>query len=123
LTVTNLGPALVAGDTFKLFSKPVTGFSAITLPSGYNWTTNLASNGSITVQSVISSTPPTLSVSQSGNSLTFTWTDASFHLQSQTNSLNAGLSTNWSNFPGGGSSPVNITINPANPAVFFRLSQ
>ncbi len=123
LTVTNLGPALVAGDTFKLFSQPVTGFTSISLPSGYIWTTNLASNGSITVQSVVSSTPPTLSVSQSGNSLNFTWTDASFHLQSQTNSLNAGLSTNWSNFPGGGSSPVNITINPANPAVFFRLSQ
>ncbi len=123
LTVTNLGPALVAGDTFKLFSQPVTGFTSISLPSGYIWTTNLASNGSITVQSVVSSTPPTLSVSQSGNSLNFTWTDASFHLQSQTNLLNAGLSTNWSNFPGGGSSPVNITINPANPAVFFRLSQ
>jgi autotransporter-associated beta strand protein len=123
LIVTNLGPALVAGDTFKLFSKPVSGFTSISLPSGYNWTTNLASNGSITVQSVISSTPPTLSVTQTGSTLNFTWSDVSFHLQSQTNALNAGLSTNWSNYPGGGSSPVNITINPANPAVFFRLSQ
>jgi AraC-like DNA-binding protein len=42
--------------------------------------------------------------------------------QSQTNSLNVGLSNNWYTFPGGSTSPVNVTINPTNPAVLFRLS-
>ena len=123
LTVTNLGPALVAGDSFKLFSKAVSGFTTTNLPSGYTWVNNLAANGSITVQSVNSSTPPKLTITQTGSTLNFTWTDASFHLQSQTNALNAGLSTSWHDYPGGGASPVNVTINPANPTVFFRLSQ
>ena len=80
------------------------------------------------VLSVISTggAPPTLSVAQSGSTLTFSWTDVAFKLQSQTNSLTVGLQTNnasWFDYPGGGSSPVGVTIDPANPAVFFRLSQ
>ena len=70
-----------------------------------------------------SSSAPTLSVAQSGNVLTFTWTDASYHLQAQTNSLNVGLGSNWANYPGGATSPVNVTNNKVNPAVFFRLAQ
>ena len=61
--------------------------------------------------------PPVLSLAQSGNTLAFSWT-GNFKLQAQTNSI----STNWTDYPSGGSSPVNVTINPANPAVFFRLS-
>jgi hypothetical protein len=44
-----------------------------------------------------------------------------FKLQAQTNSLGVGLSGNWFDYPGGSSSPVNATVTPANPAVFFRL--
>jgi autotransporter-associated beta strand protein len=68
-------------------------------------------------------TPPTLGVSQTGNVLTFTWAETGFHLQSQTNTLNTGLSNNWHDYPGGGTSGVTATIDPASPAVFFRLSQ
>jgi len=63
---------------------------------------------------------PVLNVSQAGNVLTFSWAAASAHyrLQAQTNGLS---SSGWSDYPGGGSSPVNVTIDPANPAVFYRL--
>ena len=58
LTVTNLGPALVPGNTFHLFPAGVSGFANISLPVSdhnykYTWTTNLAFNGSITLQSAV----------------------------------------------------------------------
>jgi autotransporter-associated beta strand protein len=130
LAVNNLGPALTNGYYFKLFSKPAVGFGSIALPAldpSLMWQTNLAVDGSIAVVSTntVVVTPPTLNVAQSGNALTFSWSNGagSFHLQSQTNALNAGLGSTWYNYPGGGSSPVNVNINPANPTVFFRLSQ
>jgi autotransporter-associated beta strand protein len=55
LTVNNLGPALQVGDTFHLFSGPITGFSAINLPAtdgngyGYTWTNKIGLDGSIQV--------------------------------------------------------------------------
>ena len=124
LSVNNDGPALVLGDYFKLFSQGVS-FTSVSLPAldpGLAWQNNLAVNGSIQVV-VATVTPPTLSFTKSGNTLNFTWTDASYHLQSQTNLLSAGLGNTWFDFPGGGTSPVSVTINPANPTVFFRLSQ
>jgi hypothetical protein len=40
----------------------------------------------------------------------------------QTNDLSAGLGTNWINVPGSaGVNSTNITVDPAKPAVFFRL--
>jgi len=130
LTVTNLSGTLAANNTFKLFDATTyTGsFSATNLPTlagGLAWdTTGLTSNGSIKVVSTGAS--PTLNVSQSGSALTFSWTGSGFKLQSQTNSLTVGLLTNsasWIDYPGGSTSPVGVTINPASPSVFFRLSQ
>lgn len=127
LTVTNIGPALQVGDTFQLFATGVIGITA-TLPTvdtvngvTYTWNNNISSSGSVQVASVTPIAAPTLGVLQSGNSLTFSWTGP-FKLQSQTNSLSVGVSSNWGNYPGGSTSPVVVTINPANPTVFFRLS-
>ena len=52
LTVTNLGPALVAGDTFKLFNKALTNAVSLTanlpaLSASLAWSNNLAADGSI----------------------------------------------------------------------------
>jgi autotransporter-associated beta strand protein len=58
LTVTNVGPSLVAGDKFTLLSQPTIGFTIVNLPTGYTWTNNLAVDGSITVLAVTPSTPP-----------------------------------------------------------------
>jgi autotransporter-associated beta strand protein len=67
---------------------------------------------------------PSLNVSKTGNTLTFTWT-GSYKLVSQTNSLSVGLqpSGTWYDVPGGSTSGVAITIDPAQPTVFFGLSQ
>jgi hypothetical protein len=115
------------GNSFKLFSKPVANgsFTNINLPSltaGLAWQNNLSVDGSITVVTG-SVTQPTLGFSQSGNQLTMTWTDSTYHLQAQTNTVNVGVSTNWVNYPGGTTSPVMVNINLNNGAVFFRLSQ
>jgi autotransporter-associated beta strand protein len=61
LTITNAGPALIAGDTFPIFNKAYSGsFTSVTLPSltgGLAWQNNLAVNGSLTV---LASNPPGL---------------------------------------------------------------
>jgi Bacterial Ig domain len=64
---------------------------------------------------------PSLNMVQTGNTIRFSWV-GNFKLQSQTNSLSAGLTGTWSDYPGGANGPINITINPANPTVFYRLS-
>lgn len=127
LTTTNIGPALQVGNTFQLFASGVSGITANLQTTDtlngvtYTWQNNLGSSGSITVLTVTPIAPPALNFSQTGNTLTLSWSGP-FKLQSQTNSLSTGLGTNWSNYPGGTTSPVNVIINPANPSVFFRLS-
>ena len=121
LIVTNLGGTLVVGDAFKIFDS--TAYSGVfntltlpTIPAGAIWNLdNLAVDGTIRI------TGPTLNVVNNGTSLDFSWT-GTYKLQSQTNNVTTGLGNNWFNYPGGGSSPVTVGINPANPAVFFRLS-
>jgi len=115
LTVYNTGTnALAAGDQFQIFPAGGTGsFSSITGDPGVTYS---FSNG---VLSVVNISSPTLSYTTLGGGvLQFNWTGA-YRLQWQTNSLG----TNWVNYPGGGTSPVNVTNNPTIPAAFFRLSQ
>ncbi len=134
LTVTNLGPNLSAGDTFKLFSVPVSGFSAVNLPTAnasgtvaYTWQNNLATAGSITVATAISqvnTSSTNITVSVSGGNLTLTWPSdhTGWRLQVQTNTLAAGLGTNWVTVPG--STNVNTVTAPivqANGSVFYRM--
>ena len=119
VTVKNLGPALNTGDKFTLFSKPLLNGNVLTVTgAGYAWANNLAVDGSISVTGVVP--PPTLNVTQVGNTLQFSWSD-SFKLQAQTNALNVGISTNWFDYPGGGTSPVSVPFSSTNGSVFFRL--
>jgi autotransporter-associated beta strand protein len=126
LTVTNLGPALAVGDQFTLFSQPVTGGGMMSVVGGgVNWTNNLAVDGSISVLSIISTGPthsePITFTSASGN-LNLQWPTIGWRLQVQTNSLASGLYTNWVDWPGATTTnSVNVPVNPANPATFFRL--
>jgi len=60
----------------------------------------------------------------SGDTLTLSWPSNYLRwvLQTQTNNLGAGLSTNWSDVPGSGSvTNLIMTINAGNPSVFYRL--
>ena len=121
LTVSNLGPALAVGDKFTLFSQHVQNGAALTVTgAGATWANNLAVDGSITVTAV---SRPTLTCTQAGNRLQFSWNTSfgSFRLQAQTNSLSTGLGTNWVDYPGGGTSPVTVPMDATKATVFFRL--
>lgn len=126
LVVTNIGGTLYNGKVFTLFSKPVSGFSNIKLPSGYTWTTNLAVNGSITVSSggVVNPTPVTMTNSLSGSTLTLGWPadHIGWILQVQTNSLSTGLANNWVTVPGSTNvTGVSVNIDANSGSVFYRL--
>lgn len=66
---------------------------------------------------------PALNVVRSGNTLTFNWTGA-YKLVAQTNALGVGLQSGavWYDVAGGTTSGVAITIDPAQPTVFFGLT-
>jgi autotransporter-associated beta strand protein len=125
LTVNNLGPALAAGDQFILFSQPVTGGENLAVSGGgVTWSNSLANDGSIVVLSTLASYSTNISYSVSGSTLTITWpaTHLGWVLQQQTNSLSAGLGTNWTDMAGSSAvTSTNITINPALPTAFYRL--
>lgn len=132
LTVTNTGGALTVGETFQLFPSAVTTFTAINLPAtdasgnGYTWVNHVAVDGSIQVQSVgptINPLPGPIQFNVSGSTLSLSWpTNLGWILQEQTNSLSVGLGTNWVAVPGSSSvNSTNITVNPANGSMFFRL--
>ena len=118
---------LSGNEIFKLFSATnYTGdfatYDLPALPSPYAWDySKMTVDGTLRVTGGGDLPRPTLAVAQSGSQLTFSWNDVSFKLQAQTNSLSTGISGNWADYPGGGGSPVAVTVNPANPAVFFRL--
>ena len=129
LTVINSGPAPANGNSFQLFnaSSYNGSFTATNLPalsSGLVWVDTLLTDGTISVATGSGSGggSPVLTKSISGGTMTLTWDSAAFSgyvLQAQTNS--AGIGAGWGDVPGGGSSPVTISIDPANRAVFFRL--
>lgn len=124
--VTNLGPALAQGNTFFLFNKAMSNGAAMTISGGnVAWNNKLAIDGSIVVSGPLVNTNPTnIVTSLNGNVLSLSWpTDhTGWRLQAQTNSLTKGIGTNWVDVPNSTSvRQTNITINPANGSVFFRL--
>jgi autotransporter-associated beta strand protein len=129
LTVNNIGAALQLNDTFQLFTNAATrgAFAVTNLPSltsGLGWNNSLAINGRLTVIATANTNPTNITATVSGNVLTLSWPadHTGWHLQIQTNSLSTGLNTNWVALPGSDLvNTTNITINPANGAVFYRM--
>src|ERR1035437_10330141 len=125
ITVTNLGAALQAGDTFILFNKAVANGAALTITGAQvTWTNKLAVDGSIAVLSTVATNPTNITFSVTSNVLTLSWPadHTGWRLQAQTNSLANGLGTNWVEVLGASAvNSTNFTINPANGAVFYRL--
>jgi autotransporter-associated beta strand protein len=120
--VTNLGPALAVGDTFTLFNQAVPGGDAMTITGGgANWINNLAVDGTIKVDSLISgpTNPEPIVVSVSGGNLGLSWPTIGWQLQVRTNSLTAGSWVDWPNSTTVNS--VSIPIDTANSSMFFRL--
>lgn len=128
ITVTNLGTPLQVGDTFNLFNKPVTGGSTLLVTGGgATWTNKLALNGTIQMIPSFASYPTNITSVVSNGTLMISWpaTHLGWLLQSQTNALTTGLvaGTNaWHDLLGSASVvSTNLPINPASPAVFYRL--
>jgi len=133
LVVTNIGPNIINGSKFTLFSKLVTGFASVTLPNtpAYNWQNDLGVNGSITLISGGSVNTNAFKVTTSfdGVNLTLSWPldHTGYHVQAQTNSLEIGLSNNWVTIDAEFTPAANTTnkvvipVVLGNPSVFYRL--
>jgi alpha-galactosidase len=124
LAVTNLGPALADGDSFKLFNETGTAsFANINLPilqNGLGWTNKLAVDGSIAVIQSVSLNPANLVAQSNDGNLTLSWPadHIGWHLQSQTNSLG----TNWWDVIGSeATNSWTVPISATNQSVFCRL--
>jgi hypothetical protein len=93
----------------------------------YTWENDVATQGSIKVLSVtglVNTNPATANfhATTAGNSLQFNWAPDHQGWQLYTNAVGLTASSSW--FPVPGSAAVTnetITINPANPNVFFQL--
>jgi hypothetical protein len=111
----------------------IAGSSGITnnvLPApaaGEYWVTNLAVDGSMVLvdtNSLIVTTPFTMTNSFDGVNLTLSWPldHTGFRLQAQTNDLATGLGTNWVDVAGSTTTnQVVIPVNADNGSVFYRL--
>ena len=125
LTVTNLAGTLTTNDTFTLFSPgaSASNFSSIVGSPGPGLAYSFA-NGVLSVVVGVANNPTNITARVSGGTLTLSWPSdhTGWILQSQTNALGVGLSSNWVDVAGSGASNTNVsTINPTNPAVFYRL--
>lgn len=131
LTVTNVGPALHAGDTFKLFPSGVSGFSLVNLQTvdsvnnvKYTWNNAIGSSGTISVASVsgsVNTTPAPIAITHSAGNLTLAWPadHIGWYLQAQTNNL---AGPNWVTIPSSVTTNlVTIPIGITDGAVFFRM--
>ncbi len=113
------------GQTFTLFSGPgaasASQFASIAGQPGVGQAFSFT-NGVLSVVSTGPSGPATLTNSYSGGVLSLSWpTGQSWRLQGQTNSLTAGLGTNWFYVTDGSVSSTNITVDSATGSVFYRL--
>ena len=125
-----IGSPLVAGTTFKLFNAAtVSGSFAITnlpaLGTGLGWNWNPAT-ATLSVVATVNTNPATANfqavLTGGGSALHFTWASDHQGWQLYTNAVGLNAAGSW--FPVLGSAGVTsetISVNPANPKVFFHL--
>jgi autotransporter-associated beta strand protein len=128
LSVTNLAGTLAPGDSFKLFNAAAYAGSFVatnlpSLPPGQGWRFT-ATNGTLTLLQTVATNAVSLTLAVTNGALQFSWPadHTGWTLQVQTNSLTAGLGTNWVSLPATAatnqfSAPIVVT----NDAVFYRL--
>jgi autotransporter-associated beta strand protein len=130
VTLSNLGSALVAGDSFTLFSKPLVNggaMSLITTPaltSGLVLSNRLALDGSVLVVSSgsLPSNPTNITHSVSGSTLTLGWPLNYTGWLLQSNSVGVASANSWFVVPGSSATNgMSFTVDPAKKNVFYRL--
>jgi len=127
LILRNIGAPLQVGDTFTLFSASSRsgGFTIVSQTPGQTvtWdTSNLLVDGTVSVASVAANTTFTLNVGYSGNAINLSWPPNQLGLTLQSNSVSVASLVDW--YAVAGSTTVtqmNLTVNPAQTNVFFRL--
>ena len=83
----------------------------------------ITGSGFLQVLTVSPTGPASITSSVSGSAMNLSWpAGQGWCLQMQTNSLAKGLGTNWIYLTDGGISSTNITVDPAMPTVFYRLT-
>ncbi len=113
LTATNYSDAAV--------TNAVTYYYVVTAVSGGESTNSLQASAT----PLPSSAPTNIVLQVAGGQLQLSWPQdhLGWHLQIQTNSLNAGLGTNWVNVPNStATNQIFIPINPTNGCVFLRMT-
>lgn len=127
ITLSNLGLALVAGDSFKLFSKALANGGAMSLTatpslaSGLVLSNLLSLDGSVLVVQTMPSTPTNMTYSVTSNRLTLAWPLNYTGWLLQSNSVSI-VSTNWFVVPGSSATnSMSFTIDPAKTNVFYRM--
>jgi fibronectin-binding autotransporter adhesin len=128
IIVTNLGPALAVGNSFKLFNQPVVNGGAMAvIGNGVAWNNHLALDGSVSVASLTIPQPIITSVSLTGTDLVLNgingYTSGGYYVLSTTNlslprSSWARVSTNVF---GGASFSVTNTVTPGTPLSFYTI--
>ena len=129
LVIQNLNGAVQAGDTFTLFTAAsYNGSFSSVLSQTPNQTvtwdlSKLSVNGTVKVLTA-TTTPVALTASASGGNLSLSWpaNQTGWELLQQTDSLTAGLGTNWVVVTGTSTTnQVSIPVNSSLPSGFFRL--
>jgi autotransporter-associated beta strand protein len=94
-------------------------------PGVYNSTTGspyITGTGSLVVSSSVNTNPTNITAVVTGSTLSLTWPGDHLGWTLQTNSVDLANTNDWFPYPGSASvTNVNITINPAQTNVFFRL--
>jgi hypothetical protein len=114
---------LVAGDTFPLFSASVHNgnFASIVGSPGPGLSHSFA-NGILSVVTGTATNPTNITFSLSGNTLNLSWPADHLGWFVQSNSVSIANSSAWFDIPGSQSvSSLNISINQAQPTLFFRM--
>lgn len=125
LTVSNVGGALAAGNSFPIFPATsftgnFTGISPAPGP-GLGWTFTPAT-GVLSVVSAIPTTPTNLTFTVSGGNLNLSWPESYQGWALQTNSQNIANTNDWFAYPGSTNTTTeSIPISKNQTNVFFRL--
>jgi len=123
---------LLTPGTMTLLQYPAGQFTSnvsYTLPAGVSgYVTNNTALGKVQLvvlpPPVVTNPPPVLTNSFASGQVVFSWGSGykGYTLQTQTNQLNVGLSTNWVAIPGTETvTGYTQAVNKLNPSVFFRL--
>jgi fibronectin-binding autotransporter adhesin len=126
--VTNLGPALAAGDTFQLFSQPVSGGNKMFISgAGMAWANNLAVDGSISVLGPLPQ-PVVNGVSLVGTNLVMSgtngYTGGRYYVIATTNvalPLSSWKPVLTNSFATGGLFSITNVMLPGTPLQFYTL--